>query len=275
MRLLKAFASIILALLVFSMYLWQPEVSLAGFVANLTSPVSNNIYQLYLYGETGSSGTVHHGVDFSAPEGTPVKAAASGTVYISTDLIDENGKYYSYGKYIVIEHYDVTRGTYYTLYAHLSSRSVNQGDTVTYGQIIGYSGNTGNSGGPHLHFEIRKGTYSYYSVRNPECWLQRSNYDGYGSVYSMCKTSSGSRIEGMRISGATKPESGYGASYTYARMSNGAEFGDIGDYSINYHIARANPGSVTLTYAKTGYTTKTQNVTIDANISKRINDMIW
>jgi hypothetical protein len=213
------------------------------------------------------------GIDFRNNLNDPIYAAAAGTVHISTDLAT------SYGKYIVLKHSDATRGTYYTLYAHLNQRLVEAGEKVSAGEQIGLAGQTGNATGVHLHFEIRHNSdFTVYEqgVRNPECWLQRSNYNGYGSVYAMAKTSSGSRIEQMRISGATKPESGYGASYTYARTNqNNYELGDITAYGINYHIARANPASIQLKYEKTGYTTKYQSVTIEANKSKRINDMAW
>ena len=89
------------------------------------------------------------GTDFGVPVGTPVMAAMNGTVNTSTDLRGNgNGGYRSYGRYIVIGN-----GMDRTLYAHLSKRSVGTGSTVRAGQLIGYSGNTGNSTGPHMHFE--------------------------------------------------------------------------------------------------------------------------
>lgn len=89
-------------------------------------------------------GTVrpHYGVDYQAPVGTPILAAAGGTVersYTST----------SYGETILLRHSDGAA----TLYAHLSVRNVAVGDTVTVEQQMGLSGNTGLSSGPHLHFE--------------------------------------------------------------------------------------------------------------------------
>jgi len=90
--------------------------------------------------------------DFGVPVGTPVKAAMNGYVQTSTDLKGSgNGGYRSYGRYIVI-----ANGLDRTLYAHLSKRGVSQGSQVRAGQLIGYSGNTGNSTGPHLHFETWK-----------------------------------------------------------------------------------------------------------------------
>lgn len=90
--------------------------------------------------------------DFGVPVGTPVRAAMNGYVQTSTDLKGSgNGGYRSYGRYIVI-----SNGLDRTLYAHLSKRGVGQGSQVKAGQLIGYSGNTGNSTGPHLHFETWK-----------------------------------------------------------------------------------------------------------------------
>lgn len=105
------------------------------------------------------NGDYHGGVDFAVPLGTPVGASADGVVVISTDITSHSnchcsytsGGYHSYGRYIVIDHGDGVR----TYYCHLSERYVNVGDTVKQGQIIGKSGSTGNSSGPHCHFEVR------------------------------------------------------------------------------------------------------------------------
>ncbi len=88
----------------------------------------------------------HNGVDYGAPVGTPIIAAADGEVMISR--IGWNG---GYGTYIVIRHANGTQ----TLYAHMSQLNVNPGERVVKGQVIGKMGNTGQSTGPHLHFEVR------------------------------------------------------------------------------------------------------------------------
>lgn len=93
----------------------------------------------------------HTGSDFACPSGTPIYAVKDGDVVISTDLVRANGTYRSYGRYVVVAHNDGTM----TLYAHMSSRAVSQGQHVSQGQVIGYVGSTGNSTGPHLHFEVR------------------------------------------------------------------------------------------------------------------------
>jgi murein DD-endopeptidase MepM/ murein hydrolase activator NlpD len=86
----------------------------------------------------------HSGLDIAAPSGTPVVATATGTV-VSAGW---NG---GYGKAIVIQHND----TQQTLYGHLSEISVQPGQQITQGTVIGLVGSTGNSTGPHLHFEAR------------------------------------------------------------------------------------------------------------------------
>lgn len=87
----------------------------------------------------------HAGEDIGAPSGTPILAADSGVATV----IPDNGN--GYGNYIMINH----GGGRVTLYAHMSAFAISNGATVSQGQVIGYVGSTGNSTGPHLHFEVR------------------------------------------------------------------------------------------------------------------------
>jgi len=103
-------------------------------------PVVNGVKTQGLHG--------HNGIDFGAPVGTPIIASAAGTVIISKMNGAWNG---GYGNYIVISHPNGTQ----TLYAHMSKGTVSIGEQVSQSERIGYSGNTGLSTGPHLHFEIR------------------------------------------------------------------------------------------------------------------------
>ena len=82
---------------------------------------------------------------WAVPEGTPVYAADNGKVIVAGDL--DNG----YGNYIILDH----QNGYKTLYAHNSELLVSVGDIVAKGDKIAFSGNTGNSTGPHLHFEVQ------------------------------------------------------------------------------------------------------------------------
>ncbi len=96
----------------------------------------------------------HTGVDFRAPSGDPIFAAADGKVAVvdNNDTGVARWQRYQYGKYVIIEH----DNNLSTMYAHLSSQAVREGDIVAQGDIIGYSGNTGYSFGAHLHFGVYK-----------------------------------------------------------------------------------------------------------------------
>jgi murein DD-endopeptidase MepM/ murein hydrolase activator NlpD len=124
-----------------------PPPANSSFVSCITQYFGNTPFatanpQIY-------NGKGHTGVDFRASIGTPVKAALIGTVIgiSNTDLVPGC---YSYGQWIMIKHPNGLS----TLYAHLSVESVQVGQAVTTGQIIGYSGNTGYTTGPHLHFGV-------------------------------------------------------------------------------------------------------------------------
>ncbi|MET8419336.1 M23 family metallopeptidase [Streptomyces sp. NPDC005134] len=110
-------------------------------------------------GSLWSSGR-HSGIDFHAPSGSSVVAVGAGTVV-------EAGWGGAYGNNIVLR---MTDGTY-TQYGHLSSIGVSVGQSVGAGQRIGFSGSTGNSTGPHLHFEART-TPSYGSDMDPVAYLR-------------------------------------------------------------------------------------------------------
>lgn len=98
---------------------------------------------------------LHGGCDIPAPGGTPIMAAKAGVVILSSYAS-------SYGNHVTIAHADGTR----TLYAHMSSRTVSAGQSVSQGEVIGYVGSTGSSTGNHLHFEIWTGNSSSSRV-NP------------------------------------------------------------------------------------------------------------
>ena len=116
-------------------------------------PAGNNVvtckYGMRTHPITGKR-KLHTGVDLRASTGTKVYAANKGTVTTS-------GYSSAWGNYIIISH----GGGITTLYAHLSKRSVSKDDKVKQGDIIGYSGNTGYSTAPHLHFEISKNGSTY------------------------------------------------------------------------------------------------------------------
>ena len=100
-----------------------------------------------------SSGKFHGAIDYAVSSGSPVYAAAAGVVMSTANLSG------SYGTYVVIRHANGLQ----SYYAHgtYGSICVSPGQTVSKGQQIMLSGSTGNSSGPHLHFEVRTSPYSY------------------------------------------------------------------------------------------------------------------
>jgi len=108
---------------------------------------SRNFTQYYWYG--------HPGIDIALPEGTAVVASDTGTVTFAGWNI------YGFGNLIVVNH----GNGYETFYAHLSGISVVPGQIVYQGNVIGATGNTGNSSGPHIHFEIR-----INGAQDDPCW---------------------------------------------------------------------------------------------------------
>lgn len=125
----------------------------------LAWPIAGSIRITQFFGNTPFSdahealysGNGHNGVDIAAPIGTPVLAAAAGTILATgnTDAV-ASCRGGSFGKWIMIDHGDGLN----TMYAHLSQILVTQGEKVQAGDVIGYSGETGYATGPHLHFGV-------------------------------------------------------------------------------------------------------------------------
>ncbi|MEH7504193.1 peptidoglycan DD-metalloendopeptidase family protein [Neobacillus drentensis] len=129
-----------------------PQVSSGSF----TRPAPGVITS----GFGGRGGSFHYGFDIAkAGSNVPIVAAADGEVYVS---------HYSssYGNVVYILH-NINGQTYTTVYAHMSRSLVGAGATVKKGQQIGVMGNTGDSRGQHLHFELYKGRWQYHAAINP------------------------------------------------------------------------------------------------------------
>ena len=125
------------------------DTTLGGGALQWPLPVAGTITSPQGYRTDPITGEVsyHSGTDIAVPEGTPVLAAADGTVTIANALDSWGG---SYGYYVKLDH----GGGLTTLYAHCSSICVTAGQQVKAGQVIAYVGHTGRATGPHLHFEI-------------------------------------------------------------------------------------------------------------------------
>lgn len=133
---------------------WPFEPAYMGECSTLIGVLGNSYCITQYFGNTSFaqksgyySGSNHGGVDFRSPIGTRINAALAGTVIETNSL---TGRDCQYGMWVLIKHGNGLT----SLYAHLSSISVARGQEVSTGQLIGYSGNTGLSTGPHLHFGV-------------------------------------------------------------------------------------------------------------------------
>jgi murein DD-endopeptidase MepM/ murein hydrolase activator NlpD len=116
-------------------------VSASGFVWPVAGPVTSGFGWRW--------GRMHEGIDIGAPTGTPIQAAAAGTVVLA-------GWLGGYGNLVVVDH----GGGLATAYGHMSSIGTSVGQGVGQGQVLGYVGCTGHCFGPHLHFEVRVNGYA-------------------------------------------------------------------------------------------------------------------
>lgn len=120
------------------------DMSIIEKLGTFCWPVGGDNYVSSLYGYRSWDHSTHRGLDIAAKKGTPIYAAASGTVTMART-------YSSYGKLVVIDHGDGIK----TYYAHQSAILVSEGDYVQKGDLIGEVGMTGSASGNHLHFELR------------------------------------------------------------------------------------------------------------------------
>lgn len=122
------------------------KVTSAGFMkpigGRITSPFGWRTHPIF------NSRTFHSGVDIAGPNRGSIRASNSGKVIYS-------GWYGGYGKVVILDHGVVNGRPTTTLYAHMSSIRVGQGQFVKKGEVVGYEGTTGYSTGPHVHFEVR------------------------------------------------------------------------------------------------------------------------
>lgn len=136
----------------------------AGLIYPLASPAPiTSPYGWRIHPISGDS-RLHKGVDYGAPTGTPILAAARGRVDLAGELS-------GYGSTVVIRH---NNDTLETLYAHMSQILVKQGQWVEQGTVIGLVGSTGYSTGPHLHFEVLHPTSDGWVAIDPVPQIDRS-----------------------------------------------------------------------------------------------------
>ena len=129
----------------------------------------------YRYGGVFFADVVHTGVDIDASKGTEILAAGPGIVVsagwglyteVEGDISDP------YGQAVVVHHDFGYKGqSLYTVYAHMSKIIAVVGQHVETGDVLGLVGDTGETTGPHLHFEVRLGRNTFYTTYNPELWM--------------------------------------------------------------------------------------------------------
>ena len=143
----------------------KPQLSFTGFMCPLKS--YTRVSSEYGWRKNPVTGVnrLHAGMDFAAPSGTPIYAAASG--YVQVAGWSSGG----YGNYVIIYHGTMSDGNAYsTLYGHMKSIATTAGKYVKQGELIGYVGTTGNSTGNHLHLEVWKGGSKANAV-NPRSYI--------------------------------------------------------------------------------------------------------
>ena len=225
------------------------------------------INQHYLWGEDS-----HRGVDFSYATGTNVYAVADGVVrQIRESVPDDAHPGHpqcpdDWGNFVLIRHnqrhWDRTTQQWayvYSLYAHLQHDSVRveQGNSVTAGQWIAEVDNTGQSTGPHLHFQLCIHPQSDRTItnlsssttsRNPELWLRPFDYGGTntGTVVGRVSDSSGNPVSNLRIYGLSKPLGSSSTNYVWSETYHhtwahpddilGENWGATDVYPGTYHL---------------------------------------
>jgi murein DD-endopeptidase MepM/ murein hydrolase activator NlpD len=156
----------------------------------------------YRYGGSFYEDVVHSGMDIKIPVGTPIIAAGPGIVtWAGYGLFA--GRYDPddpYGKAVMIRHSFGYQGALlYTVYAHLDQVFVEQDQQVEAGDLLGLSGQTGITSGPHLHFEVRldDSGQGFFSTRNPELWLVPPQ--GWGVLAGRVMNTGGRKVKGQLV----------------------------------------------------------------------------
>jgi murein DD-endopeptidase MepM/ murein hydrolase activator NlpD len=144
---------------------------------------------------------VHTGVDIPSPEGTPIMAAAPGTVvWAGWGLFRETpgDETDPYGLAVAIRHdFGYNDQQLYTVYAHMSQKNVIVGQHVQTGEIIGFVGTTGATTGPHVHFEVRFPNNSFFYTYNPELWIAPPQ--GWGVLAGRIMDSKGELLQQIEV----------------------------------------------------------------------------
>jgi hypothetical protein len=187
----------------------------------------------------GIGSTDHKGLDIGVPTGTPIQAVKRGTVVHA----GESG---GYGNLVTIKHEDGT----FTKYAHQSQINVKVGQQVEAGDVIGKVGSTGQSTGPHLHFEVRRGSPEG-EVLDPIAYLEGAeqvNAIDPGGAYTAGGDSRGSSVGGGSSSALGLPSAGGSSGGGSTRRSGGSSGassgGSVGSPGFSGSLSGVNAGNL-------------------------------
>jgi hypothetical protein len=233
----------------------------------------------YIESETDNP---HTGVDIDAALHTPILAAADGKVVFTGYglALGKGNKADPYGLAVVIRHdFSFEGQSILTVYAHMEKVLVEVGQYVTVGEPIGKIGITGNTSGPHVHFEVRLEKNGQYTVQNPELWMVPTI--GNGTLVGQFKDNYGYFLTSRTVLVKSKSNTANWTVYTYASqtLNNDSYYqenlalGDIpaGDYEVTFlnnfnfykYSITISPGAIT-------YITFTSNKGFETGISKNI-----
>ena len=221
-----------------------------AFSRPISDVATNWISRTYPYGGTsGGRLQVHHGVDMQNPVGIPVRAVADGTVVWAGDdlttLFAPINNYY--GNLVVIQHnFNTPEGeALFSLYGHMNFVSVQTGQTVQTGDILGEVGGTGVAQGPHLHLEVRVGDFhSFDATRNPELWMRP--YPGFGTLAGRVTDADGNLLYDVTLRVESTDISRYAFSYADTSVNPDPAFNEnftLGDLPANYYTVTVSDGN--------------------------------
>lgn len=230
---------------------WTPPVAVADARLQLNFlldwPIANSgshtFNRVYPYGTTNNGRLqVHHGIDLVNTTGTPVLAAADGTViYAGDDYTTQFAPQTNYYGYLVIIQHNFLSAEQlpvFTLYGHLSYVGAQAGQVVRAGDMIGSVGASGIARGPHLHFEVRVGDpFNFDATRNPELWLHP--YPSQGLLVGRLVYADGTPARGvaLRVIAGEVVRSTY--SYTDETVHSDPQLGEnfsMGDLPSGYYV---------------------------------------
>ena len=215
----------------------------------------------------------HTGMDFGVNIGTPIKAAAAGTVlwagwaqglgwpnpyYIAIDFDGPSNGDQSAGIVVVIDH-----GSYATLYAHLDQTGLNPGDTVREGEVIGQTGNTGRSSGPHLHFEVLPDGWDVHAK-----WYGRRNPRNY--ISSIVPQSTTTKPKGLFMTLKPSEEQEILAAARLVRRYLDAPVSKVDEAVLDAKVTRADVGGQTSLRSTIAYLDTNLNAIRDAKESPNV-----